>query len=95
MVSTTSGPARELFGGALQTTLPSTVIDVRQVQAGQQQQLRDTQNLMFEVQCSDLRQVPDTQEVFVFPDSDVSIVFEILQIVDEGEAATDLRKAVE
>jgi hypothetical protein len=44
---------------------------------------------------SNLRQVPDTQEVFVFPDSDVSIVFEILQIVQEGEAATDLRKAVE
>jgi hypothetical protein len=42
---------------------------------------------------SDLRQVPDTQEVFLYPDSDVSIIFEILQVVTEGPAATDLREA--
>lgn len=31
---------------------------------------------------SDLRQVPDTQEVLLYPDSDVSIVVEILQSVE-------------
>lgn len=44
--------------------------------------------------CSDLRQVPDTQEVFLFPDSDSSIIFEILEIVREEQAANDLREAV-
>lgn len=43
---------------------------------------------------SDLRQVPDTQEVFVFGDSDASIIFEILEIVREGRAGEDLREAV-
>ncbi|KAG8690663.1 hypothetical protein FRC11_009961 [Ceratobasidium sp. 423] len=32
--------------------------------------------------ASDLRQVPDTQEVFLATDSDVSVVFEILQRVE-------------
>jgi len=38
----------------------------------------------------DLRQVPDTQEVFVYPDSQISIIVEILQRVapnDGVEAA--------
>lgn len=43
---------------------------------------------------SDYRQVPDTQEVFLSEDSDNSIIFEILQIVTEGAAASDLREAV-
>ncbi|KZT65435.1 Mog1p/PsbP-like protein [Daedalea quercina L-15889] len=38
------------------------------------------------VDASDLRQVPDTQEVFLYPDSDISIIFEILQCVDATEA---------
>jgi hypothetical protein len=39
---------------------------------------------------SDLRQVPDTQEVFVYPDSQISIIVEILERVasnDDAEAA--------
>lgn len=36
---------------------------------------------------SDLRQVPDTQEVFLYPDSGVSIIVEILQSVEPTEAA--------
>jgi len=39
---------------------------------------------------SDLRQVPSTQEVFVYPDSQISIVVEVLQRVppnDDVEAA--------
>jgi len=34
---------------------------------------------------SDLRQVPDTQEVFLYPDSGVSIIFEVLQRVDKED----------
>lgn len=42
---------------------------------------------------SDLRQVPDTQEVFLSPNSDVSLILEILQRVNEqdGQEAVKLR----
>jgi hypothetical protein len=33
----------------------------------------------------DIRQVPDTQEVLLYPDSDVSLIFEILERVDEED----------
>lgn len=35
--------------------------------------------------CSQLRQVPDTQEVFLYPDSDVSIIAEILERVEPSD----------
>ncbi|KZV70487.1 Mog1p/PsbP-like protein [Peniophora sp. CONT] len=54
---------RDLFGGAITATLPTSLID-----------------------ASDLRQIPDTQEVFLSPTSDVSIILEILESVP----ATDL-----
>ncbi|KAF9483808.1 Mog1p/PsbP-like protein [Pholiota conissans] len=34
------------------------------------------------IDASDVRQVPDTQEVFMYPDSNVSIILEILQRVE-------------
>ncbi|KAF8352361.1 Mog1p/PsbP-like protein, partial [Amanita rubescens] len=34
------------------------------------------------VDASDFRQVPDTQEVFMYPDSEISIIVEILQSVE-------------
>lgn len=37
------------------------------------------------IDASDLRQVPDTQEVFLYSDSDVSIIVEILQRVDPND----------
>ena len=42
---------------------------------------------------SDLRQIPDTQEVFLLKDSDTSIIFEILQMVTDEKAVNDLREA--
>lgn len=57
---------RELFGGAITVTLPSSLVD-----------------------ASDLRQIPDTQEVFLSPSSGVSIIFEVLERV----AATDPEEA--
>lgn len=35
---------------------------------------------------SDLRQVPDTQEVFLDPDSEISLIFEILERVEPSDA---------
>jgi hypothetical protein len=39
----------------------------------------------------DLRQIPDTQEVFLSPDSDVSYIVEILEAVP-GDSAEDIVK---
>ncbi|KAI0831085.1 Mog1p/PsbP-like protein [Trametes gibbosa] len=57
---------RDLFGGAITTTLPTTLLD-----------------------ASDFRQVPDTQEVYLSPDSGISVIVEVLESV----AAPDLREA--
>ncbi|PIL23805.1 hypothetical protein GSI_13556 [Ganoderma sinense ZZ0214-1] len=41
------------------------------------------------IDASDLRQVPDTQEVFLFPNSGISIIIEVLKSV----SASDIREA--
>lgn len=43
---------------------------------------------------SDLRQVPDSQEVYLSNNSDLSIILEVLQLVEEEGAADDLDKAI-
>jgi len=43
---------------------------------------------------SDLRQIPDTQEVFLSPDSDLSFIVEVLELVKEEGAADSLEAAV-
>ncbi|BGP46231.1 hypothetical protein JCM10450v2_002071 [Rhodotorula kratochvilovae] len=43
--------------------------------------------------ASDLRQVPDTQEVFLAPDSDLSLIVEVLELVKGEGSADDLEKA--
>lgn len=42
---------------------------------------------------SDLRQIPDNQEVFLSPNSDTSLVIEVLALVEEGLAGSDLWEA--
>ncbi|KAK4058892.1 hypothetical protein OIO90_000338 [Microbotryomycetes sp. JL221] len=44
--------------------------------------------------ASDLRQIPDTQEVYLSNDSDLSIILEVLELVREGEADQDLESAI-
>jgi len=44
--------------------------------------------------ASELRQIPDNQEVFLRHASETSMVVEILAMVEEGPAATDLWEAV-
>lgn len=43
--------------------------------------------------CSELRQIPDNQEVFLSPVSETSVVVEVLAMVEEGEAGKDLWEA--
>ncbi|KZT28561.1 Mog1p/PsbP-like protein [Neolentinus lepideus HHB14362 ss-1] len=38
------------------------------------------------INASDLREVPDTQEVFLYPDSSVSIIIDVLQRVDPEDS---------
>jgi hypothetical protein len=40
---------------------------------------------------SDIRQVPDTQEVFMYPDSDLSIIVEILESVEPADGLDAVR----
>lgn len=42
---------------------------------------------------SDLRQIPDNQEVFLSPSSDTSVILEVLGLVGDGAAKTDLWEA--
>ncbi|GAA6006533.1 hypothetical protein JCM11491_004997 [Sporobolomyces phaffii] len=43
--------------------------------------------------ASDLRQIPDTQEVFLSPDSDLSLIVEVLELVKDEGAADSLETA--
>jgi hypothetical protein len=40
---------------------------------------------------SDIRQVPDTQEVFIYPHSNISIIVEILQRVEHSHLDDAIR----
>ncbi|KAK4686022.1 hypothetical protein P7C73_g4113, partial [Tremellales sp. Uapishka_1] len=42
---------------------------------------------------SDVRQIPDTQEVFLSPITETSLIVEVLQMVEEGPAKDDLWEA--
>lgn len=42
---------------------------------------------------SDLRQVPDTQEVFLGPDSDLSLIVEVLELATDEGAGESLEAA--
>ena len=42
----------------------------------------------------DLRQVPDTQEVFLSNDSDLSLILEVLELVRDEGAQDDLDSAI-
>ncbi|ORX40450.1 hypothetical protein BD324DRAFT_610756 [Kockovaella imperatae] len=46
------------------------------------------------IDASDLRQIPDNQEVFLSPSSDTSLVVEVLDWVEEGGARDNLWEAV-
>jgi hypothetical protein len=81
---------RPLFGGAIQLALPSDYLDARWVP---RQQTRLQESLAPVLTCSDMRQIPDNQEVFLSPVSETSVVVEILALVEEGEAGRDLWEA--
>ncbi|WWC91936.1 uncharacterized protein L201_006888 [Kwoniella dendrophila CBS 6074] len=46
------------------------------------------------IDASDLRQIPDNQEVFLSSTSDTAVVLEVLGMVEDGLASTDLWEAI-
>ncbi|PWN19326.1 Mog1p/PsbP-like protein [Microstroma glucosiphilum] len=46
------------------------------------------------IDASDLRQIPDNQEVLLFPGSDVTCVVEVLETVTEGQAGSNTEEAI-
>jgi hypothetical protein len=46
------------------------------------------------VLCSELRQVPDNQEVLLGLEDNTTIIVEVLESVKEGEAGADLESAI-
>jgi hypothetical protein len=74
---------RDLFGGAITAVLPSRLIDASYVLT-----------LSYEFYLpffSNIRQIPDTQEVFLYPESNVSIIVEILERVAPTTFAESIR----
>ncbi|KAG6866082.1 hypothetical protein C0991_008834 [Blastosporella zonata] len=46
------------------------------------------------IDASDIRQVPDSQEVFLYPDSDISIIVEVLQKVEPSDFKDAIRQVI-
>ena len=78
---------RELFGGAIALSLPSDYVDARFVDPTQGPSRDHSPR-------SDIRQIPDNQEVFLSNTSDTSVVVEVLAMVQHGEAGRDLAEAI-
>ena len=84
---------RELFGGAITLSVPQTYADARYVPRLPSSSGGSISGIRPRLTHSDLRQIPDNQEVFLSSSSDTSLVVEILALVEEGQAATDLWQA--
>jgi hypothetical protein len=71
---------RNLFGGAITAELPTGCIDASYVSI-----VSTPSHSAHFFGTSDLRQVPDTQEVFLYPDSEISIIIEVLERVEPAD----------
>ena len=77
---------KDLFGGAIKASLPSTYQDVSYVSRPLLYFCRLTRRNLADEHLSEIRQVPDNQEVYLDANGFSSIVVDILERV---EAATD------
>jgi Ran-interacting Mog1 protein len=70
---------RDLFDGAIKTCIPSTYLDARYPSL-----------LLSACWCSNFREVPDNQEIFVSAEDDSSIMVDVLEFVPvPGEEAAE------
>lgn len=67
-----------LFGGAISLELPDGLVDASLVRFS-----GCIYNVSSHFELSELRQIPDTQEVFLTPNSDVTYIVEILESVEQ------------
>lgn len=95
-----------LFGGGLSAELPSNLIDARCViravgyerrrgLGSKRESPYHTDRTGADIHLgwdgrSDLRQIPDTQEVWLSPDSDVTFIVEILEAVPGSDGQSSL-----
>jgi hypothetical protein len=80
-----------LYGGAIKVNLPDTWLDARWVHntCGVAATLTNLRRY------SDLRQVPDNQEVYLSQqEDDLTLIVEVLQGVKDGAAKDDLEAAI-
>lgn len=84
--------SRPLYGGAITASVPANYVDARWVRLSSSP--RCIRKELTRPAHSDLRQVPDTQEVFLAPDSDLSYIVEVLELVKDEQSEHDLDKAV-
>jgi len=98
---------KDLYGGAINVNLPTEYLDARYVPLTHLnpvhillaviihlRRYKDVDEMMALISRSDLRQIPDNQEVFLSPKSETSVVIEILAMVEDGLASTDLYEAI-
>lgn len=71
----------DLFGGAIQASLPTTFADVRYANRRTTLHFR-SEKMKTDQTCSDIRQVPDNQEVYLDKNGFTSITVDILERVD-------------
>jgi hypothetical protein len=77
-----SSTQRELFGGAIAMTLPANLVDASYVPTSLFTSLTCLQPYLL---LSDFRQVPDTQELLLFPGTNISMVLEVLERVEADD----------
>jgi hypothetical protein len=73
---------QELFGGAIKAAIPSNAVDASYVTSSLKAISSTTPCATV---LSDFRQVPDTQELFIFPDTNVSMIIEVLERVEADD----------
>lgn len=74
----------QLFGGAITVELPNCFADVRYVR-----EKRGVAKTALANIHSAIREVPDTQEVYLDKDGFTSVIFDLTERIEEAEARTD------
>lgn len=72
--------SRDLFGGAITVLVPPALVDASYVYCWY-----IFLSSINQIYGSQLRQVPDTQEVLLYSDSDISLIIEILERVEPDD----------
>ncbi|KAK4053719.1 hypothetical protein OIV83_001375 [Microbotryomycetes sp. JL201] len=88
-------PRVDLFGGAIQAEYPPNLTDASRVSFAPAFFLGEFSRGKHPADWpTNLRQVPDTQEVYLANDSDLSIILEVLELVTDNGAGDNLESGI-